>query len=83
MTKIIDEHFPVSDLPERLRLALGNMTYVKLTIEDRAADDALRHEFFDEVGKATAQLDAGEGLSLEEVRAGLKARFGTHVAASE
>ncbi len=61
MTKIVDEHFPVTDLPERLRLALGNATHVKLTIEDREADEALRREFMEEVAKGMAQLDAGQG----------------------
>lgn len=75
MTKIIDDHFPVADLPERLRLALGNATHVKLTIEDRAADEALRREFMDEVSKGFSSIEASRSSPIEDVRARLAARF--------
>lgn len=83
MTRIVDEHFAVADLPERLRLALGNATHVKLTIEDGATDEALRREFMDEVAKGMKQLDDGKGIPIDQVREGLKARFGKRSAAAE
>jgi predicted transcriptional regulator len=81
MTKIVDEHFPVADLPERLRLALGNATHVKLTIEDRAADEALLKEFRDEVAKGFESIEAGRYFTVEQVRARMKARFDNRDAA--
>jgi predicted transcriptional regulator len=81
MTRIVDEHFPVADLPERIRLALGNATHVKLTIEDRAADEALRRDFMEAVSKGFEAIEAGRFFTVDQVRARMKARFNERDAA--
>lgn len=73
MNKIVKEHYPVEKLPEDLRAGLGAATHVRITVvlEDEQADAALLDDLDRKLHKAKADVTAGRGLSVEQVKANL------------
>jgi hypothetical protein len=76
MNRIVREHYPVSALPEDLKVGLGDATHVRLVVEYGAEDEALLTDLDQKLHKAMADLDAGRGLTADEVRKEMK----THAA---
>jgi hypothetical protein len=72
MNRIVREHYPVSALPEDLKVGLGDATHVRLVVEYGAEDDALLADLDRKLHKAMADLDAGHGLTADEVRNDMK-----------
>lgn len=75
MTRIVREHYPVDRLPPDLRSGLGNTTHVRIVVEDRMADEALLQDLDAKLHKAMTEIDAGRGLTLDQVKADLKAHI--------
>jgi hypothetical protein len=72
MTRIVRDQFPVDRLPDELRAGLGDATHVRITVEDKAADADLLADLDAKLHKAMADIDAGMGLSAEQVKASLR-----------
>ena len=75
MTRIVHPHFPVERLPQELRAALGNATHVRLTVEDKEADEKLLAELDETLRRASADIKAGRFFTAEEVLAGIEEDF--------
>jgi hypothetical protein len=67
MTRIIHENYPVERLPEDLRLALGNATHVRLTVEDKEAERRMMAELNAAIDEGRADVAAGRVHSFEDV----------------
>jgi bifunctional DNA-binding transcriptional regulator/antitoxin component of YhaV-PrlF toxin-antitoxin module len=74
MTRIVHENFPVERLPDELRKALGDATHVRLTVEDKAADETELAKLDAVLAAASAEVRAGRGLTAEKVREHIRAR---------
>lgn len=83
MRRFVCERYPIDKLPRDLHPQLPEGRFVRVVIEDDISDEDLLAEFDRDIAKGTAQLDAGEVLSAEEVRADLAARFGWAADAAE
>lgn len=75
MSRIVHPHFPVERLPAEFRDMLGNSTHVRLTIEDTADDEAMLRELDAMLDEAKRDIDAGNGVTLDEVRAMIGEEF--------
>ncbi len=73
MNRIVKEHYPVEKLPEDLRAGLGAATHVRITVvlEDEHGDAALLNDLDMKLHKAKADVTAGLGLSVEQVKTNL------------
>jgi hypothetical protein len=80
MNRIVREHYPVSALPDDLRAGLGDATHVRLVVEYGAEDEALLADLDQKLHKAMADLDAGRGLTADEVRKEMKTRAAARTA---
>lgn len=72
MTRIVHPHFPVEKLPEDLRRALGNATHVRLTVEDKEADDRVLAELDGTLKRASDDIKAGRFFTADEVLASIE-----------
>jgi predicted transcriptional regulator len=75
MTRIVHDRFPVERLPEELRRALGDLSHVRLTVEDEGEEDRMRAAINAAIDRGLADIAAGRVRSLEEVQAEMEALF--------
>ena len=75
MTRITHENYPVERLPEDLRLALGNATHVRLTVEDKDAERRLMAELSAAIDEGRSDAAAGRVHSFEDVMEFLAKEF--------
>lgn len=82
MNRIVKEHYPVEKLSEDLREGFesGSLVPVTLIIEDKAADEVLLADLDAKLDQARADVEAGRGLSVDEVKRNLKAHIARSVA---
>jgi bifunctional DNA-binding transcriptional regulator/antitoxin component of YhaV-PrlF toxin-antitoxin module len=71
MNRIVKEHYPVEKLPADLREGLGDATHVRITVENKADDEAILVDLDAKLQKAMTDVASGRGLSADQVRASL------------
>jgi predicted transcriptional regulator len=75
MTRIVHPHFPVEKLPEELKRALGDVSHVRLTVEDTVSQDKMREKINAAIDMGLADVAAGRVSSVEDVQARMEKRF--------
>ena len=76
MSTIVREHYPVSSLPDDLRVGLPDDGWVRISLEIDdllATDVALGARLDGALAEGTADLDGGHARSLDDVRRDLRA----------
>jgi hypothetical protein len=75
MTRIVHPHFPVEKLPQELRAALGNATHVRLTVEDKEAEERMLADIDAALDRGLSDIAAGRVHTAEEIDAFLDQEF--------
>jgi hypothetical protein len=75
MNRIVKEHYPVEKLPADLRegFPAGAKVRVTLLVENGPRDEALLEELDRKLNAALRDIEAGRGLTPEDVAATLEA----------
>jgi hypothetical protein len=75
MTRVVREFFPTEQLPPELRAGLGDVTHVRVIIDDKSAEAELKRQLHEQLDVALAESARGEGRPMEEFMDELIARI--------